>query len=211
MQLFRNKLHKKHQIKRYLRAVKPPSPKVPVKSSQLTRKLRSAHTRFLIQQVKRGFFSPRWYIVFHLKDKRERQLHEDDWLKDIRHVRNMFYQSYHQGDRDWKDKLDRPKAIWGLEFGKQGITPHINLLVENTKDEWGKSKLHHFFAKELPRDLAKCVAQRKSVSVTDFRDSGIFGYINKETTWEFAPIIYSISDYETQSTNHQSSRCRLKG
>jgi len=79
------------------------------------------------------------------------------------------------------------------------------------KDEWGKSKLHHFFAKELPRDLAKCVAQRKSVTVTDFRDSGIFGYINKETTWEFAPIIYSISDYETQSTNHQSSRCRLKG
>ena len=73
MQLFRNKLHKKHQIKRYLRAVKPPSPKVPVKSSQLTRKLRSAHTRFLIQQVKRGFFSPRWYIVFHF----------NDWLNDI--------------------------------------------------------------------------------------------------------------------------------
>ena len=53
------------------------------------------------------------------------------------------------------------KQIWGLEFGNQGITPHINLLVENTKDEWDKSKLHHFFAKELPRDLAKCVAQRK--------------------------------------------------
>ena len=211
MQLFRDKLQKKQNIRRYLRATKPPNPEVPVKSSQLTSNLRNAHTRFLIQQVKRGFFSPRWYIVFHLKDKRERQLHEDDWLKDIRHVRNMFYQSYHQGDRDWKDKLDRPKAIWGLEFGKQGITPHINLLVENTKDEWDEDKLHHFFAKELPRDLAKCVAQRKSVKVTDFRDSGICSYINKETTWEFAPIIYSISDYETQSTNHQSSRCRLKG
>ena len=61
----------------------------------------------------------------------------------------------------------------------QGITPHINLLVENTKDEWDKSKLHHFFAKELPRDLAKCVAQRKSVKVTDINSSGIFGYINK--------------------------------
>ena len=206
MQLFRDKLQKKQNIRRYLRATKPPNPEVPVKSSQLTSNLRNAHTRFLIQQVKRGFFSPRWYIVFHLKDKRERQLHEDDWLKDIRHVRNMFYQSYHQGDRDWKDKLDRPKAIWGLEFGKQGITPHINLLVENTKDEWDEDKLHHFFAKELPRDLAKCVAQRKSVKVTDINSSGIFGYINKETRWEFSPIIYSISDYEKQPTNNQLSR-----
>ena len=205
MQLFRNKLQKKQNIRRYLRATKPPNPEVPVKSSQLTSNLRNAHTRFLIQQVKRGFFSPRWYIVFHLKDKKERQ-HEDEWVKDIRHVRNMFFQSYYQGDRDWKDKLDRPKAIWGLEFGKQGITPHINLLVENTKDEWDESKLHHFFAKELPRDLAKCVAQRKSVKVTDFRDSGIFGYINKETRWEFSPIIYSISDYEKQPTNNQLSR-----
>ena len=205
MQLFRNKLQKKQNIRRYLRATKPPNPEVPVKSSQLTRKLRSAHTRFLIQQVKRGFFSPRWYIVFHLKDKKERQ-HEDEWVKDIRHVRNMFFQSYYQGDRDWKDKLDRPKAIWGLEFGKQGITPHINLLVENTKDEWDEDKLHHFFAKELPRDLAKCVAQRKSVKVTDIKSSGIFGYINKETRWEFSPIIYSISDYEKQPTNNQLSR-----
>ena len=205
MQLFRNKLQKKQNIRRYLRATKPPNPEVPVKSSQLTSNLRNAHTRFLIQQVKRGFFSPRWYIVFHLKDKKERQ-HEDEWVKDIRHVRNMFFQSYYQGDRDWKDKLDRPKAIWGLEFGKQGITPHINLLVENTKDEWDEDKLHHFFAKELPRDLAKCVAQRKSVKVTDFRDSGIFGYINKETRWEFSPIIYSISDYEKQPTNNQLSR-----
>ena len=206
MQLFRNKLQKKQNIRRYLRATKPPNPEVPVKSSQLTSNLRNAHTRFLIQQVKRGFFSPRWYIVFHLKDKRERQLHEDDWVKDIRHVRNMFFQSYYQGDRDWKDKLDRPKAIWGLEFGKQGITPHINLLVENTKDEWDEDKLHHFFAKELPRDLAKCVAQRKSVKVTDIKSSGIFGYINKETRWEFSPIIYSISDYEKQPTNNQLSR-----
>ena len=205
MQLFRDKLQKKQNIRRYLRATKPPNPEVPVKSSQLTSNLRNAHTRFLIQQVKRGFFSPRWYIVFHLKDKKERQ-HEDEWVKDIRHVRNMFFQSYYQGDRDWKDKLDRPKAIWGLEFGKQGITPHINLLVENTKDEWDEDKLHHFFAKELPRDLAKCVAQRKSVKVTDFRDSGIFGYINKETRWEFSPIIYSISDYEKQPTNNQLSR-----
>ena len=205
MQLFRNKLQKKQNIRRYLRATKPPNPEVPVKSSQLTSNLRNAHTRFLIQQVKRGFFSPRWYIVFHLKDKKERQ-HEDEWVKDIRHVRNMFFQSYYQGDRDWKDKLDRPKAIWGLEFGKQGITPHINLLVENTKDEWDEDKLHHFFAKELPRDLAKCVAQRKSVKVTDINSSGIFGYINKETRWEFSPIIYSISDYEKQPTNNQLSR-----
>ena len=205
MQLFRDKLQKKQNIRRYLRATKPPNPEVPVKSSQLTSNLRNAHTRFLIQQVKRGFFSPRWYIVFHLKDKKERQ-HEDEWVKDIRHVRNMFFQSYYQGDRDWKDKLDRPKAIWGLEFGMQGITPHINLLVENTKDEWDKSKLHHFFAKELPRDLAKCVAQRKSVKVTDINSSGIFGYINKETRWEFSPIIYSISDYEKQPTNNQLSR-----
>tara|TARA_B100000085_G_scaffold180465_1_gene164680 strand:- start:277 stop:894 length:618 start_codon:yes stop_codon:yes gene_type:complete len=205
MQLFRNKLQKKQNIRRYLRATKPPNPEVPVKSSQLTSNLRNAHTRFLIQQVKRGFFSPRWYIVFHLKDKKERQ-HEDEWVKDIRHVRNMFFQSYYQGDRDWKDKLDRPKAIWGLEFGKQGITPHINLLVENTKDEWDEDKLHHFFAKELPRDLAKCVAQRKSVKVTDIKSSGIFGYINKETRWEFSPIIYSISDYEKQPTNNQLSR-----
>ena len=205
MQLFRDKLQKKQNIRRYLRATKPPNPEVPVKSSQLTSNLRNAHTRFLIQQVKRGFFSPRWYIVFHLKDKKERQ-HEDEWVKDIRHVRNMFFQSYYQGDRDWKDKLDRPKAIWGLEFGKQGITPHINLLVENTKDEWDEDKLHHFFAKELPRDLAKCVAQRKSVKVTDIKSSGIFGYINKETRWEFSPIIYSISDYEKQPTNNQLSR-----
>jgi|TARA_B100002019_G_scaffold271112_1_gene265241 hypothetical protein len=205
MQLFRDKLQKKQNIRRYLRATKPPNPEVPVKSSQLTSNLRNAHTRFLIQQVKRGFFSPRWYIVFHLKDKKERQ-HEDEWVKDIRHVRNMFFQSYYQGDRDWKDKLDRPKAIWGLEFGKQGITPHINLLVENTKDEWDEDKLHHFFAKELPRDLAKCVAQRKSVKVTDINSSGIFGYINKETRWEFSPIIYSISDYEKQPTNNQLSR-----
>ena len=205
MQLFRDKLQKKQNIRRYLRATKPPNPEVPVKSSQLTSNLRNAHTRFLIQQVKRGFFSPRWYIVFHLKDKKERQ-HEDEWVKDIRHVRNMFFQSYYQGDRDWKDKLDRPKAIWGLEFGKQGITPHINLLVENTKDEWDESKLHHFFAKELPRDLAKCVAQRKSVKVTDINSSGIFGYINKETRWEFSPIIYSISDYEKQPSNNQLSR-----
>ena len=118
----------------------------------------------------------------------------------------MFYQTYFDGDRHWEDRLDRPKSIWGLEFGKQGITPHINLLVENTKDEWGKSKLHHFFAKELPRDLAKCVAQRKSVKVTDINSSGIFGYINKETRWEFSPIIYSISDYEKQPTNNQLSR-----
>tara|TARA_A100001234_G_C12612958_1_gene380334 strand:- start:839 stop:1456 length:618 start_codon:yes stop_codon:yes gene_type:complete len=205
MQLFRDKLQKKQNIRRYLRATKPPNPEVPVKSSQLTSNLRNAHTRFLIQQVKRGFFSPRWYIVFHLKDKKERQ-HEDEWVKDIRHVRNMFFQSYYQGDRDWKDKLDRPKAIWGLEFGKQGITPHINLLVENTKDEWDEDKLHHFFAKELPRDLAKCVAQRKSVKVTDIKSSGIFGYINKETRWEFSPIIYSISDYEKQPSNNQLSR-----
>ena len=205
MQLFRDKLQKKQNIRRYLRATKPPNPEVPVKSSQLTSNLRNAHTRFLIQQVKRGFFSPRWYIVFHLKDKKERQ-HEDEWVKDIRHVRNMFFQSYYQGDRDWKDKLDRPKAIWGLEFGKQGITPHINLLVENTKDEWDEDKLHHFFAKELPRDLAKCVAQRKSVKVTDINSSGIFGYINKETRWEFSPIIYSISDYEKQPSNNQLSR-----
>ena len=205
MQLFRDKLQKKQNIRRYLRLTKPPNPEVPVKSSQLTSNLRNAHTRFLIQQVKRGFFSPRWYIVFHLKDKKERQ-HEDEWVKDIRHVRNMFFQSYYQGDRDWKDKLDRPKAIWGLEFGKQGITPHINLLVENTKDEWDEDKLHHFFAKELPRDLAKCVAQRKSVKVTDINSSGIFGYINKETRWEFSPIIYSISDYEKQPTNNQLSR-----
>ena len=205
MQLFRDKLQKKQNIRRYLRVTKPPNPEVPVKSSQLTSNLRNAHTRFLIQQVKRGFFSPRWYIVFHLKDKKERQ-HEDEWVKDIRHVRNMFFQSYYQGDRDWKDKLDRPKAIWGLEFGKQGITPHINLLVENTKDEWDEDKLHHFFAKELPRDLAKCVAQRKSVKVTDIKSSGIFGYINKETRWEFSPIIYSISDYEKQLSNNQLSR-----
>ena len=206
MQLFRDKLQKKQNIRRYLRATKPPNPEVPVKSSQLTSNLRNAHTRFLIQQVKRGFFSPRWYIVFHLRDQSGRPLHEDDWLKDIRHVRNMFFQSYYEGDREWYERSDRPKAIWGLEFGNQGITPHINLLVENTKDEWDKSKLHHFFAKELPRDLAKCVAQRKSVKVTDFRDSGIFGYINKETRWEFSPIIYSISDYEKQLSNNQLSR-----
>ena len=61
---------------------------------------------------------------FSLKDK-ERQ-HEDDWVKDIRHVRNMFYQSYYQGDRDWKDKLTDLKQYgdWSLETG---ITPHINL------------------------------------------------------------------------------------
>ena len=211
MKTTKDKFLKKHQAK----IKKEESRKKRVSKTSLIetspfirRKIRDAHTKFLLQQVDSGFFSPRWYIVFLLKEKDER-LHEDDWVKDITHIRNMFYQEYYQGDRDWKNKIDRPKTIWGLEFGKTGTNPHINLLVEKTRREWDESFLTRLFNEDLPKQV-KCMKSEDSATVTDFKTSGLHGYINKEATWEFSPIIYSISDYEkhpkTQSTNHQLSK-----
>ena len=116
-------------------------------SLSLTRRIRNANTQFLLNQVDKGF-SPCWYIVLHLKEK-ERRVDIYDWEEDVRHVRNMFYQTYYDGERDWKDRPHRPKAIWGIEFGKQGVRPHINLLVERTRKEWNESKLHEFFSRQM--------------------------------------------------------------
>ena len=106
----------------------------------------------------------------------------------------MFFQTYYDGDREWKLRRHRPKAIWGLEFGKQGVRPHINLFVERTRKEWNESKLHEFFNKEICQ-LARCVWEEdRKAYVENIYSSGIHGYINKETTWEFSPILYPISD-----------------
>ena len=161
MKTTKDKFLKKHQAK----IKKEESRKKRVSKTSLIetspfirRKIRDAHTKFLLQQVDSGFFSPRWYIVFLLKEKDERlndfdQNQEDYWVKDITHIRNMFYQENYQGDRDWKNKIDRPKTIWGLEFGKTGTNPHINLLVEKTKREWDESSLIRLFNEELPLSL----------------------------------------------------------
>ena len=161
-------------------------------SLSLTRRIRNANTQFLLHQVDKGF-SPYWYIVLHLKEK-ERRVDIYDWEEDVRHVRNMFYQTYYDGDRDWKERRHRPKAIWGIEFGKEGVRPHINLLVERTRKEWNESKLHEFFNKEICQ-LARCVWEEKEkAKIKTIYSLGLHGYINKETTWEFSPILYRISD-----------------
>ncbi len=155
------------------------------------RKLKEAHEEFLVKQTKQGF-TPKWYIVFHLNHKPKR-IDTHDWDKDIRHIKNMLFQTLY--GKYWKKSRDRARAIWGLEFGKGKVRPHINLLLEGAKSGHDRAYLHHIFNEDLPNRI-RCMWSNEA-EITEVTSTNICGYFLKECTPVFCPILYTISDIIT--------------
>ena len=115
----RHKINPKEIPKKYLHWVKPST----------RQQCEEEHKKNIKTQIKRGF-TPKWYIVFHLRDWLNDYPQDDPNLDKYQgRLKNAVWTAIYGSH--WQRVKTKARGIFSLEFGKDKDRPHINLLIED--------------------------------------------------------------------------------
>ena len=153
-----------------------------------------AHVEHIKTQINRGF-TPKWYIVFHLRDWLNDYPQDDPNLDKYQgRLKNAVWTAIYGSH--WQRVKTKARGIFSLEFGKERDRPHINLLIEELPIPY--KKVCDLFNWRIP-----VLANKKtnfvwthSADIQPYYSDSVTGYISKEMNYEYTSSInYQISDY----------------
>ena len=142
---------------------------------------------------------PKWYIVIHFNDggdsKRQqyRRLDIDAVIEDCTDVKDKLYTELY-GKR-WDRKYRRSRSIWGIEYGRSTIKPHINLIVEDLPFPYNTYHSTYILMRRILPDKCKCLWRQSGHISPVYYDKGVSQYVSKESDFTNSTIIHSITDY----------------
>ena len=160
--------------------------------------LQKANTDLLDEMIMSGF-KPKWYGVIHFNDgsasKRQqlRRLDIDEVTNDLWQVKNFLYTELY-GSK-WQTKNYRAKSIWGIEYGKSKVKPHLNLVIEELPYPYDNFKSFYVLLDRYLPDKIKCLWRRSAhLQPINFMDN-VASYITKESDYRNSTIIHPLTDY----------------
>tara|TARA_B100001250_G_C19587920_1_gene695050 strand:+ start:251 stop:859 length:609 start_codon:yes stop_codon:yes gene_type:complete len=153
----------------------------------------------LLDDMLMSGFKPKWYCVIHFNDggnsKREqnRRLNDSDIEDDLWVVKNFIYTELY--GKNWLKQKHTARSIWGIEYGRSKIKPHVNIVIEELPYPYNDFKsLFVLLDRYLP-DRVKCLWRRSAHVQPVFLNEGITSYITKECDYRNSHIIQSLTDY----------------
>ena len=179
----RHKINPKKIAKKDIHWIKPSTRK----------QTEDAHVEHIKTQIKRGF-TPKWYIVFHLRDWLNDYPQDDPNLDKYQgRLKNAVWTAIYGSH--WQRVKTKARGIFSLEFGKERDRPHINLLIEELPFSY--KKVCDLFNWRIP-----VLANKKtnfvwthSADIQPYYSDSVTGYISKEMNYEYTSSInYLISD-----------------
>lgn len=169
--------------------------------SHYLRSNKSANMHLLEREIMKGL-RPKWYAVIHFNDgsnskyQQRRRLNDDEVEKDLKKIKDALYTEIY--GRKWEKKTSRSKSIWGIEYGKSKVKPHVNLIIEELPCPYDT---YHSFYVLLDRLLplrCKCIWRRSAnlqpVDIDSFTD--LNSYCCKESNFRNSTIIHRLTDYQ---------------
>lgn len=160
--------------------------------------LQKANTDLLDEMMMSGF-KPKWYAVIHFNDggdsKRQqyRRLDIDQVTNDLWQVKNFIYTEAY-GSK-WQSKNYRAKSIWGVEYGKSKVKPHLNLVIEELPYPYDTFKSFYVLLDRYLPDKIKCLWRRSAhLQPINFMNN-VTDYITKESDYRNSTIIHCLTDY----------------
>ena len=161
----------------------------------------AANTESLERMIRKGM-KPKWYIVFHFKDRggRSKQLTDprfDDQSvdTDLAFVKDQLYTELY--GRKWKKKTSRALSFWSKEYGKSQVKPHFNLVIEELPYPYDDFRaVHVLFNTVLPL-MCKCLWKRSAhVQPVNYEETyAVNRYCSKESTLFNSTIDFQLTDF----------------
>ena len=159
-----------------------------------------ANMELLQREINKGL-TPKWYVVIHFNDgasskkQQKRRLDDAAVEKDLGEVKKLLYEELY--GRTWKKNKHRARSIWGIEYGKSQIKPHINLIIEALPYPYDDFRSSYVLFDRLLPELCKCLWRRSAylqpVDIDNF--TGLNSYCCKEADFRNATIIHNLTDY----------------
>ena len=179
----RHKINPKKIAKKDIHWIKPSTRK----------QTEDAHVEHIKTQINRGF-TPKWYIVFHLRDWLNDYPQDDPNLDKYQgRLKNAVWTAIYGSH--WQRVKTKARGIFSLEFGKDNDRPHINLLIEDLPKHLDVDYLFNWSIPVLANKKVNFVWE-DSAKVKPYYSDSVTGYISKEMNYEYTSSInYQISDY----------------
>ena len=179
----RHKINPKKIAKKDIHWIKPSTRK----------QTEDAHVEHIKTQIKRGF-TPKWYIVFHLRDWLNDYPQDDPNLDKYQgRLKNAVWTAIYGSH--WQRVKTKARGIFSLEFGKDKDRPHINLLIEDLPKHLDVDYLFNWSIPVLANKKTNFVLQN-TADIQPYYSDPVTRYISKEMNYEYTSSInYQISDY----------------
>lgn len=162
---------------------------------------KSANMHLLEREIMRGL-KPKWYAVIHFNDgsnskyQQRRRLNDDEVEKDLEEIKDKLYTEIY--GRKWAKKTSRSKSIWGIEYGKSKVKPHVNLIIEELPYPYDTYNSFYVLLDRLLPLRCKCIWRRSAnlqpVDIDSFTD--LNSYCCKESNFRNSTIIHQLTDYQ---------------
>ena len=162
---------------------------------------KSANMHLLQREIMRGL-KPKWYAVVHFNDagnskrQQKRRLDDAEVEKDLEDIKDKLYTEIY--GRKWSKKTSRSKSIWGIEYGKSKVKPHINLIIEELPYPYDTYRSFFILLDRLLPLKCKCIWRRSAnlqpVDIDSFTD--LNSYCCKESDFRNSTIIHKLTDYQ---------------
>ena len=160
-----------------------------------------ANEKLLQRQLQRGF-DPRWYVVYHLNDgfnnryQQQRRINPDEVSKDIAFHKHTLYQWVY-ANRRWARISNRARSLWSIEYGRNKVRPHINMLIEALPAPLNEAnRMTDFFNLTLPLRAKSVLFDSAYIQpVNPTTEMRLMSYVCKETGLNNASIDYDSTDW----------------
>ena len=166
-----------------------------------SRSNQSANMHLLEREIMRGL-KPKWYAVIHFNDagnskrQQKRRLDDDEVEKDLEEVKKQLYTEIY--GKKWDKKTSRSKSVWGIEYGKSTVKPHVNLIIEELPYPYDTYRSFFILLDRLLPLKCKCLwrksANLQPVDIDSFTD--LNSYCCKESNFRNSTIIHKLTDYQ---------------
>lgn len=159
----------------------------------------NANMQLLEREIMKGL-KPKWYCVLHFNDgassarQQARRVDEREVENDLQVVKDALYTELY--GRKWRKKK-RSRSIWGIEYGRNHLKPHINLIIEALPHPYDDYRSCFVLFDRLLPKMCRCLWMRSAhvqpVDIDTF--SRVSSYCCKEADYRNSTINYNLTDF----------------